>query len=249
LILTATLLVLPAFLKVIGTGLDRGSRAAGGQEPVDESSMAREKPPRFAGGNLRRLARLFETMTIVLVLASVAYGASQNRARSDEVVKEAEATIMQAGNKNPLDTAMINHAIDQLHQALKLDARNDSAYVDLGFCYGLMRDASTAEDMYRTATLINPSPGNFKELADVYLRAGDPEAALMAANAGLVKDPRNAKLYNAKGLALNDLQRGDEAADAFRQAVHFDPSLEVAQQNLDALSNKSSKLSGGHSQQ
>jgi len=57
----------------------------------------------------------------------------------------------------------------------------------------------------------------------------------MAANAGLLKDPHNAKLYNAKGLALNDLQRGDEAEAAFRQAVRYDPTLEVARQNLDAL--------------
>ncbi len=92
--------------------------------------------------------------------------------------------------------------------------------------------------MYRTATLINPSPANFKELADIYLRTGDSEAALMAANAGLVKDPQNAKLLNAKGLALNDLQRPEEADEAFRLAVKYDPSLEVARQNRDALEGK-----------
>jgi Flp pilus assembly protein TadD len=133
---------------------------------------------------------------------------------------------------------MINEAINDLHQALKIDSHNDSAYVDLGFCYSLLRDASTAEDMYRTATLINPSPANFKELADIYLRTGDAEAALMAANAGLVKDPHNARLYNAKGLALNDLQRPEEADQAFNLAVKYDPSLEVARQNRDALEGK-----------
>jgi Flp pilus assembly protein TadD len=90
--------------------------------------------------------------------------------------------------------------------------------------------------MYRTATLINPSPANFKELADIYLRTGNPESALEAANAGLQKEPRNAKLLNAKGLALSDLQRADEAEEAFRQAIRYDPSLTVARQNLDALS-------------
>jgi Flp pilus assembly protein TadD len=145
---------------------------------------------------------------------------------------------MAAGKKNPVDTAMINEAIADLHQALKIEPRNDSAYVDLGFCYSVLRDAETAQDMYRTATLINPSPTNFKELADIYLRVGNPEGALMAANAGLVKDPHNAKLYNAKGLALNDLQRSDEAEIAFKQAVKYDPNLQVARQNLDALQDK-----------
>jgi Flp pilus assembly protein TadD len=191
--------------------------------------------------HLTMWSKMFGTAAIVVLLsslASVAYGASDNRARSDEVVKEAEATIMEAGKKNPLDSKLVYRAIDELHQALKIDPRNDSAYADLGFCYGLLRDGPTAEDMYRTAALINPSAGNFKELADIYLRTGDPEAALMAANAGLQKDPHNAKLYNAKGLALNDLQRSGEAEQAFSQAVRFDPKLEVARQNLDALRDK-----------
>src|ERR1700683_60004 len=89
--------------------------------------------------------------------ASAALAAPTNRKRSDEIVKEAETTVMAAGKKNPVDTAMINEAIADLHQALKIEPRNDSAYVDLGFCYSVLRDAETAQDMYRTATLINPS--------------------------------------------------------------------------------------------
>jgi tetratricopeptide (TPR) repeat protein len=185
--------------------------------------------------------RVVATAAIILLMsgaASAAPAVSASREHSDEVVKEAEATILIAGKKDPLDTGLVNEAINDLHQALKIDSRNDSAYVDLGFCYSLLRDAPTAEDMYRTATLINPSPANFKELADIYLRTGDSEAALMAANAGLVKDPQNAKLLNAKGLALNDLQRPEEADEAFRLAVKYDPSLEVARQNRDALEGK-----------
>ena len=53
----------------------------------------------------------------------------------------------------------------------------------------------------------------------MYLRVGDAEDALLAANAGIIKDPRNARLYNAKGLALNDLQRFGEAEDAWEKAL------------------------------
>ena len=77
--------------------------------------------------------------------------------------------------------------MDKLHQALRIDPRNDAAYVDLGFCYGVLRDGQTAVDMYHTATEPNPSGSNFLELADIYLRLGDPEDAPLAANAGLVK--------------------------------------------------------------
>ena len=89
--------------------------------------------------------------------------------------------------------------------------------------------------MYRTATDLNPSGANFIELADIYMRVGDPQDALLAANAGIVKDPANARLYNAKGLALNDLQRFDEAEDAWEKALRLNPNLKVAQANIDAL--------------
>jgi hopanoid biosynthesis associated RND transporter like protein HpnN len=244
LILIATVLVLPALLKVIGTDLDAPAQAPGAPSGAEQNSIAEEKPRRIASGALKMVPRILGAAAGALFLTaalSVAYAAGDSRARSDEIVKEAETTIMAAGKQKPLDAAMVNRAIDELHQALKIDPRNDSAYVDLGFCYGLLREGSTAEDMYRTATLINPSAANFKELADVYLRTGNPEAALMAANAGLQKEPHNAKLYNAKGLALNDLKRFDESERAFREAVRYDPSLEVARQNLEAISGPAGK--------
>ena len=57
----------------------------------------------------------------------------------------------------------------------------------------------------------------------------------MAANAGLAKDPHNARLFNAQGMAFNDLQRFGEAAEAWEKALKLDPNLRVARANLDAL--------------
>jgi Flp pilus assembly protein TadD len=171
----------------------------------------------------------------VLAAASPSYADSANRAESDAVVAEAETLVTQAGQADPVDTKLIHQAMDKLHLALKIDPHNDAAYVDLGFCYGVLRDGATAIDMYRTATELNPSGSNFIELADIYMRVGDSEDALLAANAGLVKDPSNARLYNAKGMALNDLQRFDEAEEAWEKALRLNPNLKVAQANLDAL--------------
>ncbi|HKN14193.1 MAG TPA: tetratricopeptide repeat protein [Candidatus Binatus sp.] len=189
------------------------------------------------GGKLR-LSRVLAVVIAALgflAIASSSNAASANRAESDAVVAEAEKLVMQAGQADPVDTKLIHQAMDKLHVALKIDPRNDSAYVDLGFCYGVLRDGDTAIGMYRTATELNPSGSNFIELADVYLRVGDAEDALLAANAGIVKDPSNARLYNAKGLALNDLQRFDEAEEAWEKALRLNPNLKVAQANLDAL--------------
>jgi len=90
-------------------------------------------------------------------------------------------------------------------------------------------------DMYKKAVAINPSAANLTELADIYLRLGRPDAAVMAANAGLSKAPRDAHLYNARGMAYNDMMRFAEAEKDFRMALSLDPSLEAARVNLKAI--------------
>jgi Tfp pilus assembly protein PilF len=234
LILIATVVVLPAMFEVIGASIDRNATPSKGST---------DSPRRFASGGLKLLA-IAAAAGMLSLYPRYSMAAGADRARSEELVKEAETMVYEAGKSSPLDASKVHSAIDRLHEALKVDPRNDGAYVDLGFCYGLLRDGNTAVDMYRTATLINPSPANFKELADVYLRIGNPEGALMAANAGLVKDPHNARLYNAKGMALHDLTRFDEAAQAWRQALVYDPSFEIARRNLEALGPDFAKQGG-----
>jgi len=170
-----------------------------------------------------------------LSIASPGYASSRDRAASDVIVADAEALITDAGKSNPVDTKKIHLAMDKLHEALRIDPQNDSAYVDLGFCYGVLRDGNDATDMYMKATQINPSGANFIELADIYLRVGDAEDALLAANAGIAKDPSNARLYNAQGMALNDLQRFGEAAEAWEKALRLNPNFPAAKANLQAL--------------
>jgi len=170
-----------------------------------------------------------------LAPASLGYAASRDRAASDGVVTDAEALITDAGKTNPVDSKKIHLAMDKLHEALRIDPQNDSAYVDLGFCYGVLRDGNDATDMYMKATQLNPSGANFIELADIYLRVGDAEDALLAANAGIAKDPSNARLYNAQGMALNDLQRFGEAAEAWEKALRLNPNFPAAKANLQAL--------------
>ena len=165
------------------------------------------------------------------------------RTASGRLVDEAEQMIREAGQRDPLDSAKVRAAIGKLEQATKADPHNDAAYVDLGFSHALLKDPSTAVDMYRKATEINPSPANFKELADIYLRVGSPEEALMAANAGLGKNPRDAGLYNARGMALTNMERFDEAERAFRKALEIDPSLTAARVNLEALGSNTGRSS------
>ncbi|MGH7779704.1 MAG: tetratricopeptide repeat protein [Candidatus Binataceae bacterium] len=172
--------------------------------------------------------------------------AAAARTESDRMVTQAEVMIRAAGQSHPVDTAKVHKAIDELHKALAADPGNDSAYVDMGFCYGLLRDGPAAVEMYNHAVHLNPSSANFLELSDIYMRVGDSEHALMAANAGIVKNPRDARLYNAKGMALNDLARKAEAAQAFQKAIALDPKFQVARDNLHAVHSGSGGSASAH---
>lgn len=175
-----------------------------------------------------------------IIAAAAAQAAdTPKRAQSDQIVTQAEATIMAAGKSKPVDTAKVRHAMEQLHKALAIDPTNDSAYVDLGFCYGLLHDGPSAVKMYLHAAHLNPSSANFLELSDIYMRVGDPAHALMAADNGIKTDPRNARLYNAKGMALNDLKHPAAAAEAFQKAIDIDPGFQTARNNLQALNSGS----------
>lgn len=188
---------------------------------------------------LARAGMLALAIGALAVLSAAPTHAADSRAQSDQMVAQAEAAIRAAGKSNPVDTAKVHQAVDELHKALAADPNNDSAYVDLGFCYGLLRDGPTAVQMYTHATHINPSPANFLELSDIYMRVGDADHALMAANAGIAKAPRNARLYNAKGMALNDLARPAEAAQAFQKAIEIDPNFQIARDNLHSINSGS----------
>jgi cytochrome c-type biogenesis protein CcmH/NrfG len=223
-ILIATLVVLPATLKIVGAVLNRREQEA-------EAGMDAE--PRAASRAKR------SGMLMILVACAIAAAPVRSWAQSGEsssrAVDQAEALIREAGKSNPPDSTKIRAAIDKLHEALQINPKDDSAYVDLGFCYSVLHDGPTAIDMYVKATRLNPSGANFKELSDIYMRIGDPENGLMAANAGIAKDPHNASLYNAKGMALNDLGRTDEAATAFQKALEINPNFAIARANLRAL--------------
>lgn len=208
---------------------------------VERASRARMslKQKIVGDAKLARNGLLALAIGALAIIAPAPAHAADSRAQSDQMVTQAETMIRAAGRSKPVDTAKVHQAMDELHRALAADPNNDSAYVDLGFCYGLLRDGPTAVQMYTHAVHINPSPANFLELSDIYMRTGDAEHALMAANAGIVKAPRAARLYNAKGMALNDLARPGEAAQAFQKAIEIDPNFQIARDNLHSINSGS----------
>jgi hopanoid biosynthesis associated RND transporter like protein HpnN len=228
-ILIATLILLPAIFELIGSSVKT--------EAVESDPLCaptRTEVKRAASGTLIGAA-----VAIAGMLVPVAARAQSSPA----LVIEAEQLINQAGREDPINTTKIVDAVGLLKRAIALDPNNDAAYVDLGFAYSVQKQPDDALDMYKKAVKINPSAANFTELADIYLRLGRPDAALMAANAGLTKAPRDAHLYNARGMAYNDMMRFPEAEKDFRLALSLDPSLEAAKVNLKAIG---SQHAGSH---
>ncbi|WAC05871.1 MAG: tetratricopeptide repeat protein [Methanoregula sp.] len=64
------------------------------------------------------------------------------------------------------------------------------------------------------------------------LLEGKYHLALDASEKAIALDPQFAKAWNAKGTALHNLGRNDEALEAFTKAVELDPTLEIAKQNI-----------------
>jgi hopanoid biosynthesis associated RND transporter like protein HpnN len=225
LILIATLIVLPALFSLIGRRLR------------DQAAPESAAPPRrLAGG--RVLILLLAAAAAAVMLASLQASADDT---PKALIKSAEKLIEEAAAQNPLNTAGVYDAIALLKRVIRIDPRDDEAYVDLGYAYGMLKDTDQAIDMYQQAVKINPSPANLKELTDVYLRAGRPQDALMAVNAAIAKSPNTAGLYNARGMALHDLMRFDEAEKDFRKALSLDPNSVVARSNLEELAGESKK--------
>ncbi len=235
LILAATLVVLPAMFEIAGAR--RSGAGPADEEPADA-------PPRHAWAGRRSGMLLAVLVCLTAVLTAAPACADSAQSTSAQMVTKAEALIRDAGRANPVNTDKIYQALKILHSAAQIDPKNDAAYVDMGFCYGVLHDGATAVDMYTKAVHLNPSAANFLELADIYMRVGQSGDALMAANAGISKNPHDARLWNAKGMALNDLLRIDEAEQAFKQALKLEPSFTVARRNLDALEAKSSGRGG-----
>src|SRR5581483_6089848 len=121
----------------------------------DESSASMQ---RIASGARRSGMLSILIAGVVLGLSGPARGQSGDAAmESSQLVQEAEELVRQAGKSNPVDSAKIRAAVDKLHDAVRINPRNDAAYVDLGFCYGVLHDGPTAVDMYLKATQVNPS--------------------------------------------------------------------------------------------
>jgi protein O-GlcNAc transferase len=106
---------------------------------------------------------------------------------------------------------------------------------------GVLQDrgdlAAAAERFARVAAARPEWPAGHLELGRVHLDRGDPAAALRAFQAATNADPKNVRAWNNVGIALQSMERLDEAMRAFGHILTLDPDYALAHFNLARLYN------------
>lgn len=93
--------------------------------------------------------------------------------------------------------------------------------------------------------LVSASPrdhGAWYWLAIVHLRSGRPELALPAIEQALVLDRRNPDYQNARGVALAEAGRDEDAVQCLRKVIKLSPALTDAHYNLGKVLRKQRHL-------
>ncbi len=67
------------------------------------------------------------------------------------------------------------------------------------------------------------------QLAELALEGGDPDMALLRYDQALDQDPKSAKAWTGKGMALQQLERFEEALAAYDRALELSPGDELAE--------------------
>ena len=84
----------------------------------------------------------------------------------------------------------------------------------------------------KTAKARTPSLSDGLERLQQQVRAGEFAAAISLSQDLIVNHPRNALLYNVLGVAHSQMGQNEEATEAFRSAIKFEPDYGEAIGNI-----------------
>src|SRR5688572_14768914 len=113
-----------------------------------------------------------------------------------------------------------------------------------GFCHGGARmpesnrdEIAKLEALYAT----NPAGRVFTHLAEAYRKAGEYDRARTILEQGLEKHPAYASAHVVFGRVLMDLNKSDQAVEAFRKVLQLDPHNLVALRSLGDLAREAGR--------
>ncbi|HHJ10551.1 MAG TPA: tetratricopeptide repeat protein [Bacteroidetes bacterium] len=128
-------------------------------------------------------------------------------------------------------------AVEHLSKAIQMNYGGSSAYILLKNAYLEKGDTLSAKKTLQLGFDKYPTERNIIfELINYYLLIeNDSKAALDYIRKGLEKDPENASLYFAEGLALDKIGKHQEAIQAYKESIARDSTFLNSYYNLGAL--------------
>ncbi len=113
----------------------------------------------------------------------------------------------------------LDAAATEIKRALALDPADALAHASLGDVYLLQGQPDMAADAYRQAIRADDQSLYHQQLATALARQGKTAEAITAYQEAVARDSRNVAAYTGLGDLLGQVNRLDEAAAAYRQAL------------------------------
>jgi len=122
----------------------------------------------------------------------------------------------------------IDHAIGQFERVLKLDPRSYKAYDNLGLCYEARGEKEKAVRYFLTSIkLVEKDHPDydwpFANLAELFLKDGDPEKAFALASKAADRNPHSARNFYLGGKALCQLDKTALCLNWLERSAALDP--------------------------
>jgi len=145
--------------------------------------------------------------------------------------------IGRANAQQPPSPEVINNAIREFEEIVRIDPNERQSFLMLGRLYQIKGDRNKATEIYRK--FLGAEPGSEEgvtALAKLQMDAGNNKEAVALLEEFIKGRPDSDVALETLGQAYSDLQEYDKAAEAYRRASELDPDdLEVKKSHAQAL--------------
>ena len=145
--------------------------------------------------------------------------------------------IGRANAQQPPSPEVINNAIREFEEIVRIDPNERQSFLMLGRLYQIKGDRIKATEIYRK--FLGAEPGSEEgvtALAKLQMDAGNNKEAAALLEEFIKGRPDSDVALETLGQAYSDLQEYDKAAEAYRRASELDPDdLEIKKSHAQAL--------------
>ncbi|HLH32665.1 MAG TPA: tetratricopeptide repeat protein [Terriglobia bacterium] len=145
--------------------------------------------------------------------------------------------IGRANAQQPPSIELINNAIHEFEEIVRIDPTERQSFVMLARLYSIKGDRDKATEIYKE--ILRTEPGSEEavtSLAKLYMDAGDQKDAINLLEQFVMQHPDSDTALQTLGEAYTDLQEFAKAADAYKRAAQLDPDdIEIKKAEAEAM--------------